>query len=621
MVGGRYRLLAPVGSGAGGTVYVADDTVLHRKVAVKVLHEGLANDSVFLERFRAEARMAAGLSQSNIVAVHDSGEDGGLPYQVTEYLAGGSLRSMLDRVGVLSASQALLVALQVAKGLEHAHRKGLIHRDIKPANLMFDADGHVRIADFGLAKALAEASVTEPGSAVLGTARYASPEQARGQRLDGKSDVYSLGLVLLEAVTGSLPFDADTRAGILAARTLEEVAVPEELGALRGPLQRALALEPADRADAGELRLLLLAAAERLPRPEPFDLAEPDELSATGADPEPTRLSPATPPASRRRHRGGSATAAGPKPAGPTAGRSPRRRRRWPWFVLGLLAAAGAAAGGWYAWDQSRPLTRPVPELVGTSVDQLAPIVADFWVVDSRDDRQDGSEPGEILRTEPAAGTELAEGEVLTVYVSLGNALRLVPTGELIGVSLDDATAILAANDLTVGEVTRTFDETEPEGTVLEVVTPERELPTGSAVDLRVSDGPEPRVVPDDLAGLTFAQAEARLAELRLLATPDEAYDSTVEEGLVISVDPAPGTSLPVDSTVFVLVSLGPEPVAIPDVEGLSASEAQVTLEAAGLCVSDTEGPPNNAVITTDPPAGTVVEVGTCVIVITTQFG
>lgn len=641
VIGGRYRLIAPVGSGAGGTVYLADDTVLHRKVAVKILHEGLANDSVFLERFRAEARLAAGLSQSNIVAVHDSGEDGGLPYQVTEFLAGGSLRALLDRNGVLASSQVLLIGLEAAKGLEHAHRRGLVHRDIKPANLLFDEEGHIRIADFGLAKALAEASVTEPGSAVLGTARYASPEQARGQRLDGKSDVFSLGLVLLEAMTGELPYDADTRTGMLAARMHQAVEVPEEVGALRSALQRALELEPEDRADAGELRLMLLAAAERMPRPEPLDLAGLLELPDPPPDPDPTMVSPVPRPelaAAASSAKAGKPAKAGkaPKSANPgksansgksaNPGKSARatapkgRRRRWPWVLFATVLVAGAAVGAFFVWDATRTPTRLVPELEGTPVDQLAAVVEDFWVIDSRDDRLDGTTPGQILRTEPEAGSELAEGETLTVYVSLGNALRIVPT-ELVGISLDDAKSILESNELTVGQVTRSFDETAPQGTVLEIVTQDRELPTGSAVDLRVSKGPEPRGVPDGLAGQPYDVVAAQLTELRLVPTRSDIYDSTVETGVVISTNPPAGTELPVDSPITVVVSLGPEPVEIPDVEGQTASEAQTTLESVGLCVSDTQGPPNNPVITTDPPAGTVVEFGTCVIVITTQFG
>jgi serine/threonine-protein kinase len=219
VLGGRYRLVAPIGTGASAHVFLADDVTLKRRVAVKVLHAALAEDESFLRRFRAEAQSAAALNHPNIMRVYDWGEDSDGPYLVLEYLAGGSLRDMLDAGHRLSPSQATLIGLETARALDHAHRRGFVHRDIKPANLLFDEEGRVCIADFGLARALAEAAWTEPTGAMVGTARYASPEQARGNSLDGRSDVYALALVLVEAVTGQVPFTADTTVGTLMART------------------------------------------------------------------------------------------------------------------------------------------------------------------------------------------------------------------------------------------------------------------------------------------------------------------------------------------------------------------------------------------------------------------
>src|SRR5690606_35654226 len=197
VLGGRYRLLSPLGSGASAQVYLADDVRLRRQVAVKVLYPALADDETFLRRFRVEAQATASSSHPRLLAVYDwSGEgDGDGPFLVTEYLSGGSLRGMLDAGHRLSPAQALVVGLQAARALDHAHRQGFVHRDIKPANLLFGADARLRVADFGLARAIAEAGWTEPTGAVLGTARYASPEQARGEAVDGRSDVYSLALV------------------------------------------------------------------------------------------------------------------------------------------------------------------------------------------------------------------------------------------------------------------------------------------------------------------------------------------------------------------------------------------------------------------------------------------
>src|SRR3954468_1685654 len=296
VLSGRYRLIAPIGSGASALVYLADDTRLRRRVAVKPLHQALADDEAFLRRFRAEAQSAAALNHPNILAVYDWGDDEREPYLVTEYLGGGSLRAILDAGSRLSQSQALMIGLEAARALEFAHTRGFIHRDIKPANLLFGEDARLRIGDFGLARALAEAAWTEPSGAMLGTARYACPEQAQGQPADGKGDVYSLALVVIEAVTGQVPFAADTTIATLMARVDTPVDVPAELGPLRGVLGRAGRPDPDERPDAGEFVVGLLAAAEELDRPAPLPLAGATTATSdiTVVDRDPTQLPPAT---------------------------------------------------------------------------------------------------------------------------------------------------------------------------------------------------------------------------------------------------------------------------------------------------------------------------------------
>src|SRR4029453_19401678 len=252
VLGGRYRLLSPLGSGASAQVYLAEDVRLRRRVAVKLLHPGLADDESFLRRFRAEDQATAVLSHPHLLAVYDWSDDE-VPHLVTEYLGGGSLRSMLDKGNRLSAAQVLVIGLEAARALDYAHRQGFVHRDIKPANLLFGSDGRLRVADFGLARAIAEAGWTEPAGAVLGTARYASPEQARGESVDGRSDVYSLALVMVESVTGVVPFTADTTIGTLMARPDPSLEVPDELGPLAPIVAGAGRLDPADRLDAASL--------------------------------------------------------------------------------------------------------------------------------------------------------------------------------------------------------------------------------------------------------------------------------------------------------------------------------------------------------------------------------
>src|SRR5919201_5578315 len=264
----RYRLLAPIGTGGSGRVYVADDVHLRRRVAVKVLHGALADDAGFLRRFRAEAQLAASLHHPNITTVYDWGEDS-VPFMVLELLSGGSLRGMLDEGVRLTPAQAAHVGRHVAAALSYAHSRGLVHRDIKPANLLFDEHGTVRVADFGLARALAEASWTEPAGTLVGTARYAAPEQGTGATLDGRADLYPLGVVLVEAVTGTVPAVADTAIGTLAARTHTPLVAPLALGRLGPVVERAGRPEPADRyPDAATMRAALGDVARVLPPPQ-----------------------------------------------------------------------------------------------------------------------------------------------------------------------------------------------------------------------------------------------------------------------------------------------------------------------------------------------------------------
>ncbi|HEX4868011.1 MAG TPA: PASTA domain-containing protein [Acidimicrobiales bacterium] len=640
VLSGRYRLIAPLGTGASAQVYLADDVRLRRRVAVKILHAALADDETFLRRFRAEAQSAAALSHPNIVAVYDWGEDGGSPYIVTEHLGGGSLRSILDEGGRLTPSQALLVGLEATRALDYAHRRGFVHRDIKPANLLFGEDGRLRVADFGLARALAEAAWTEPQGAVMGTARYASPEQAQGESVDGKADVYSLGLVLVEAVTGTVPFTADTTIATLMARVGKPVPVPESLGPLRKPLLQAGLPDPADRPDAGALAIALMASAEALPRPEPLPLqrsAPVVDLSghgndatmlglATGAaaDLAPSRLAEAGDETSvdltavdQAPTRAGAPLAPPPVDDALVATDGPARsRRRWPVVLAVVLLAALLGTAAAWAVVASRPPRYEVPVLVGLSEDAARRAVDGYgWEIDRRTDRRDGSTPGEVLRTEPATGQQLEKGDTLVIWVSLGNELAAVP-GDLVGKTLDDATAALqAAGGFVPKVVDEPFDESVPAGTVM-AVAPETsgDQPKGSEVLLTVSKGPAPRTVPAGLVGGTFEQAKAALEGEQLKASKVEEFSDTVEKGRVMGLRPGEGQQVERGGTVEVVISKGPDIVSVPKVEGMTEDQAIDALQKAGLTVGQVTGPPGgHTAYVTDPPAGTTVKRGTTV--------
>ena len=620
VLAGRYRLVAPIGTGASGRVYAAWDVRLQRKVAVKVLHAALADDAGFLRRFGAEAQMAASLHHPNVVAVYDWGEDE-TPFMVLELLEGGSLRSLLDRGDQLTPGQAAALGRQIATGLDYAHARGLVHRDVKPANLLFDEHGTARVADFGLARALAEASWTEPAGAVLGTARYAAPEQVRGL-VDARSDIYSLALVLVEAVTGTVPFAADTSLTTLLARVERHLEVPPELGALAPVLERAGRADPADRyPDARSFAAALARAATQLPAPDPIPLPGPGLVDF---DPHPTEIRPTPPPPAPP----------GPLPtvlssqlpsAPPTApqdqplvaipvftgaaqppGAKPRPtgwrpQRVVPIVVLVvLLLAAGTAA--FAAASATGPRAR-VPNLVG-STEKAARDTARRSGVAVRTRTVQADDPaGTVVGQDPAPGTLLGAHHAVTLQLSAGPPPVDLP--RVIGETETAARAALDAAGFVVSTGHRT-DEDAAAGRVVEQQPSDTRAPAGSEIHLVISDGPAPVEVPN-VVGKTFDEAQKALTAKRFKVTRQDEYSDTVPAGQVIRHDPVKGSEAPRDSTVTVVVSRGPDLVTVDDYRGMTVEEAVAALEEAGLQVDVVGYRPFRRVKQQDPPEGTKV--------------
>ena len=607
VLGGRYRLAAAIGSGASAQVFLADDSTLRRRVAVKVLHPALAEDEAFLRRFRDEARAAAALSHPNVMAVYDWGEDDG-PYLVLEYLGGGSLRALLDQGTTLTPSQALLVGLEATRALDVAHRRGFVHRDIKPANLLFGEDGRLRIADFGLARALSETAWTEHGN-LVGTARYAAPEQARGGRVDGKADVYSLGLVLIEAVTGTVPLTSPEGAlQTMMLRQQNAVPVPDELGVLKPILEELGRVEPAERPEAGDLGRSLVAAAREMEKPAPLPFPGvdlDDDITMLDDFPdladEPTRL--------------GRTDMTGVIPTV-----KPKRRRRWPWVFLALLVAAGIAAGGFAVFKQLAVPSATVPDVATLTLDQAETKIkaADrkatdvVWELHTRDAYSDTVPSGVVIRQDPQGDTDLDDGGSITLVVSRGAHPVKLP--DMDGATLEAAKAALAEAGLEVGNIEQQNHETIEADRLITwrfgLSDRPAEAPKHSKIDLVVSTGPARREIPS-LAGKTEDEAKAELEGLGLTTTTKQDFSDTVPQDRVMGTTPAAGQTAARGDTVTIIISKGPDLVTVPDVSRYSTlDQAEAALEAAGLHLGEVSGRGTHPA-SSDPAAGKRVKRGT----------
>lgn len=669
-------MLAPIGAGSSAQVFLADDVALRRRVAVKVLHPGLAADEGFLRRFRLEAQATAALNHPNAVAVFDWGEDD-TPFLVTEFCGGGSLRAILDHNGPLSAAQALVVGLEAARGLDYAHNQGFVHRDIKPANLLFGDDRRLRIADFGLARALAEAAHTEPEGAVVGSARYVSPEQAESAALDGRSDVYSLAVVLVEAVSGEVPFTAETTMATLRARTEKPLPIPKELGPLRGVLQAAGAIDPVDRFTAAELGAALMETAASFDRPEPIPLVpspviaydrgehldptwhEGDVEAADGDDI--TTIAP-LPEGSANGSNGHRTGGDGTGRAGGAAALDPgdldaadldpdldvdadpdddlarpsRRRRRQRSrrrrltaavmaFVVALAVAAAAVllgdafgVGDLATGSSSEPETATVLDYTGRTVEQVEAEIDNAghgWDVVVVDELDDDVAEGRIIRQEPPDGTELAEGERLFLFRSGGMEREFVP-GWLVGRSREQVEAWLVDNELEARFEDGPSEDVAP-GAVAALDPVQQTVEHGSIVTVTISTGPPLRTIPEPTSDP--AELQALLTEMGLQVATAEESSQTVPEGEVIRTEPAAGAEVERDSAITIVVSTGLPYLEIPNVIGQSGVDATLALEERGFVVPDIEGNPLREVIATDPAAGEYHRQGAEVYVITAR--
>jgi serine/threonine-protein kinase len=627
---GRYRVQSHIADGGMASVYLALDTRLDRDVALKVLRRDLAQDEAFISRFRREARSAARLSHPHVVAVYDQGEDDGNMFLAMEYVAGQTLREVMQKEGPLTPRAALDIMDPVLQALGAAHRAGIIHRDVKPENVILrEDDGSVKVADFGLARAVSTRTTTSQTGVLLGTVAYLSPEQVERGIADARSDVYAAGLILFEMLTGTKAFTGETPIhvayqhvhGSVPAPSSRVATVPAELDQLvalatsRDPDQR-----PTDAGDfLGQVRAsrASLSPAELDRRPQ-GDAAAGGGVSTvavarTAALPIGQRAAaPAPQPQTGVAAAAGTPTSPAPV-APPDTTTAPRRRGPWRWVFAALLLLAASALGAWYFMAGPGSPTM-VPRVVGQTLSQaeasLAAAHLDTRPVEAFDETV---KKGLVISTDPGAGAEVGRSTEVTVTVSKGPERYAVP--KLLGSTKTEAEARLADVKLVLGKTSEAYDEKVPAGQILKV-TPKEGTPLkrGAAVAIVVSKGRQPIEV-QDFTGKPADQAVKALTDegLQVDATQQE-FSEDVAKGSVISQTPSSGTLYKGDQ-VKLVVSKGPELFKVPDVTRKQEAEARKILTDAGFEVKVERfmGGIFGTVRSQDPPAGSEHPKGTVI--------
>ncbi|HEV3475123.1 MAG TPA: Stk1 family PASTA domain-containing Ser/Thr kinase [Actinomycetota bacterium] len=546
VLAGRYQLEAPLGQGGMAKVFRATDTVLNRQVAVKVLSPQFASDEAFVARFRREAQAAAGLNHPNIVSVFDTGSQGEVHFIVMEYVEGRTLRDVIHQEGPLLPERAVEIAAAVALALAAAHEAGLVHRDVKPGNVMLTKDGEVKVMDFGIARTSTGDTLTQTAT-VLGTASYLSPEQAQSQPVDPRSDIYSLGCVLYEMLTGQPPFTGESPVSIAYKHVRETPVPPGRKNAdvpqsIDSVVMKCLAKNPANRYEtADELRQDLERLSHGMaPLAPPVLAGDPTEVVTAGE---------------------GTRVMTGPIP--PDEGQG----RRWLPIVavVGVLALLGVAAFFLVRSLLPAPAqTVRVPDVVGLeeerAIEELERVRLEAIVEERRFDEE--VERGEVLEQDPADGTMVEQGARVNLVVSKGPKPVEVP--DLTGLTEDGAADALAEAGLILGGVEER-DSLEEEGTVIEQDPPQgTRVDPESEVDIVLSSGPATVTVPNVICvDVDEAQGEITAAGLQFDVV-GSGFSDECPEGTVSDQEPEGGSEVPEGSTVRVLQSRGPEPIPTP---------------------------------------------------------
>lgn len=619
VIDGRYKVISRVGSGGMADVYLAEDQLLGRQVAVKLLHHHFAEDQEFVERFKREASSAAGLSHQNIVGIFDRGEWQGTYYIAMEYVAGRSLKTIVREQGPLEPTQAIDIVIQILRAARSAHRRGVIHRDLKPHNVIIDEEGRARVTDFGIARAGAS-DMTLTGS-IMGTAQYLSPEQAQGHVVSGSSDLYSIGVILYELLTGVVPFDGETAVAIAFKQVSAQPRPPSEVNpatppALDAVVLRALAKDPAQRyADADEFIAALQREREALPAsaatagtavlsagPVGVGWAAASGTRSGEGDGHPTGalLLPSAAPYEERREE---------PDEGPSTGRVVL------WGLLAALVVGAIVAAVLLLSSSTAKVT--VPRVTGETEAAASAKL-----------RAAGLEPaptltasasvasGRVIDQSPSGGARVAKGARVSIVVSSG------PGSVALG-GFEGLTAAEAINKLRAAGFKPSRKEQPSakiaQGRVIGTEPPAgTELQVGSPVVVLVSSGPAQVRVPD-VSGDSQSGAEAALAAVGLsVGTVTQQVSSTQVAGSVISQSPAQGSSVRTGTKVNLVVAKASDEVTVPKVVGQSETQAAAALGGAGFAPTVVTAPTSEegkvgVVLKQSPTAGTKARKGSTV--------
>jgi eukaryotic-like serine/threonine-protein kinase len=620
LIDGRYRVLSRLGAGGMADVFLAEDQQLGRKIALKLLHRRFAEDPGFVERFRREAQAAAGLQHPNVVSVYDRGSYDGTYYIAMEYLPGHSLKQLIRQEAPLDPLRAIDITIQILKAARFAHRHGVIHRDLKPHNVIVDDTDHAKVTDFGIARAGAS-DMTETGS-IMGTAQYLSPEQAQGHAVSASSDLYSVGVVLYEMLTGRVPFDAESAVSIALKHVSEAPKPPRELNPSVSPELEHVALwalnkDPEDRPkNADELIIALhqvreLIVAERRGQ-RTSSMAALVAVPATTAATVPAAEAEILPPP------------VVPWVAGDNGYEEPPpgdRNRWWPWLVALLILLL--AGGGIVAYLVTRPEKKIVPAVTDENLNvartQLQNDGFTVGVINVTSNKRSGT----VIAQDPQAGAKVKKGSTVTLTVSSGPGNTTVPSVE--GLALAQAKKLIRRARLRVGRVVfESSDQVLADQVISSDPAAGQNPLVGSAVTLTVSSG-KPKVTVPPVVGKSQDAARQALQNAGLNVNTTSATSSSAKPGTVISQDPVGNAMVVSGSTVTIVIAKAPTTASVPAVVSDKAGAASSALTAAGFKVSQQSKDvkkqnKDGVVLSQSPSGGSAAKKGSTVTIVVGHF-